>query len=194
MRGCVLLAALALGCSRQAEPPAEAPAAPEKTAPAEAAETDDAFRARAQAAVGRLKTGLMGALQAAMAEGGAVGAVGVCNVEASGIAAKAGQGLDVGRVSHKARNPTNRVEPWMRAALAGFEGTTAEKPAEPVVVKRPSGERAYFEPIYTGGVCITCHGSAVPEPVAQKIAALYPEDRAMGFEVGELRGAFRVWE
>jgi hypothetical protein len=32
----------------------------------------------------------------------------------------------------------------------------------------------------------------VAEPLAETIESLYPEDRATGFEVGELRGAFTV--
>ena len=37
-----------------------------------------------------------------------------------------------------------------------------------------------------------CHGKAIAEEVAQQIAELYPEDRAVGFRPGELRGVFWV--
>jgi hypothetical protein len=37
-----------------------------------------------------------------------------------------------------------------------------------------------------------CHGSDVPEAVAEAIAKRYPQDRATGYSAGDLRGAFVV--
>ncbi|MCB9526861.1 MAG: DUF3365 domain-containing protein [Myxococcales bacterium] len=152
-----------------------------------------AFGARAQAAVGPLKKELMGALQGAMGQG-VEAALAVCNVEAPGIAARvsAAAGLDVGRVSHKPRNPGNALAAWMAPAMAHFEGSTAAAPAAPVVMAAPTGGLVYFEPIYTGGLCLSCHGEAIAPGVQAKLAVLYPDDRATGFRAGELRGLFRV--
>ena len=44
----------------------------------------------------------------------------------------------------------------------------------------------------TGGLCLQCHGEAIAPPVAEKISALYPDDKATGFREGDIRGAFVV--
>ena len=38
--------------------------------------------------------------------------------------------------------------------------------------------------------CLTCHGSSLAPDVAAQISDLYPQDRAVGFEAGDLRGVF----
>ena len=39
-------------------------------------------------------------------------------------------------------------------------------------------------------LCLTCHGSELAPGVAEQISELYPEDHAIGFEAGDLRGVF----
>jgi hypothetical protein len=39
-------------------------------------------------------------------------------------------------------------------------------------------------------MCTACHGKDIDSGVGEILSALYPADRATGFEVGELRGAF----
>jgi hypothetical protein len=46
--------------------------------------------------------------------------------------------------------------------------------------------------IPTGGLCLQCHGKALAPPVAEKLAELYPGDKATGYEQGDLRGAFVI--
>jgi hypothetical protein len=41
-------------------------------------------------------------------------------------------------------------------------------------------------------LCLTCHGSNLDADIAASIAERYPEDRATGFEAGDLRGVFWV--
>ena len=50
----------------------------------------------------------------------------------------------------------------------------------------------FIKPILTGKVCLTCHGSEIEEGLAFRIKELYPNDRAIGFKLGEIRGAFSV--
>ena len=44
--------------------------------------------------------------------------------------------------------------------------------------------------------CLTCHGSEndIPPVVKDHIQKLYPEDRATGYALGDVRGAFSVWQ
>lgn len=46
--------------------------------------------------------------------------------------------------------------------------------------------------IGTEEVCLTCHGAAIAPAVLEKIQALYPDDKATGFGLGDIRGAFSV--
>ncbi len=57
-----------------------------------------------------------------------------------------------------------------------------------------NGEKVfrYMKAIPTSEVCLKCHGSNVPQPIASKINSLYPDDKATGFNKGDIRGAFTV--
>ncbi len=46
--------------------------------------------------------------------------------------------------------------------------------------------------IPTGGVCLSCHGQRISQPVEAKLERLYPNDRARGYELGDIRGAFTI--
>jgi hypothetical protein len=46
--------------------------------------------------------------------------------------------------------------------------------------------------IPTGKVCLTCHGSNIKLNLRTRINELYPEDKAYGFEIGDIRGAFTI--
>jgi hypothetical protein len=48
--------------------------------------------------------------------------------------------------------------------------------------------------IPTAEVCLVCHGENIAPNIQAKLAELYPNDKAIGFNVGELRGAFSVTE
>ena len=41
-------------------------------------------------------------------------------------------------------------------------------------------------------MCLNCHGKDIDREVVARIDALYPEDRARGYAVGDLRGVFWV--
>jgi hypothetical protein len=55
-------------------------------------------------------------------------------------------------------------------------------------------ELRYFLPVLVAERCLTCHGerAAIAEPLQRVIAERYPTDAAVGYAVGELRGAVVV--
>jgi hypothetical protein len=60
---------------------------------------------------------------------------------------------------------------------------------EPTIVDL--GDRVgVLRPIGTAGVCLQCHGpvSRLSPDVLAYLAQAYPDDRAVGFEEGDLRG------
>jgi hypothetical protein len=160
------------------------------TAPADRAEEG---RAIATAFSTELRT----ALQAAMAEGGPLAAIRVCNEEAPRIAAAAAErsGAEVGRTSLKVRNPANRPDEHERAVLRAFEEELepgAEGPPPERLDVLEDGRVRYMSAIVIQPPCLACHGESLAPPVAEALSALYPEDAARGYELGELRGAFTI--
>ena len=107
-------------------------------------------------------------------------------------------GWTVGRTSHKLRNPGNAADPWEAATLEAFLARAAAgeslKTMERAELVEEEGRQTYryMEAIPVGEVCLTCHGAAIESGLRARIAAFYPEDRATGFALGELRGAFTV--
>lgn len=167
-----------------------APHAAAETAPAiEGPEELRAAGERARAALGPLKRNLKSALQAALAES-PTEAVDVCQISAPAITDSAGRpGIRLGRTSSKLRNPANAPQPWMEAQLAELEKQTPP-PGTGRVVQLDGGRVGYVEPIYLQPLCGTCHGDAIDPALLAHIRERYPEDRAVGYAPGELRGLF----
>jgi hypothetical protein len=46
--------------------------------------------------------------------------------------------------------------------------------------------------IPTEAMCLTCHGTEISPAVLTRVNQLYPQDKAIGFKEGDLRGAFVV--
>ena len=144
----------------------------------------------ADAAIQALQAALIEALTNELRSEGPLGAIHVCRDQAQAITARVAreQGIDVGRTSHRLRNPANRPRPWSEP----FVSEGADKNYDTVQPRLVDlGERVgVIRPINTLGMCTQCHGNdeqILPE-VREAIAAAYPEDRATGFGVGDLRG------
>ena len=157
---------------------------------APAAEDMAAAQARGRALVAPFKSALMSALGAALAEG-PVNAVEVCRVTAPALAKAGGnEAVKLGRASDRLRNPANAPPAWVAALLAAY--LDGSRPREPAAVALDAGRHGYVEPIAIKPMCLNCHGKDIDREVVARIDALYPEDRARGYAVGDLRGVFWV--
>ena len=62
-------------------------------------------------------------------------------------------------------------------------------------MKDEEGYPTFFAPILDKGLCLTCHGivgeTLLPEN-DEKIKTLYPEDKAVGYSEGDLRGVWSI--
>lgn len=142
---------------------------------------------RAQAAVGRFKRELKGALTAAIAEGGPKHALVVCQREAPRLAAAAAtSGLTIGRATLRPRDPDNLAVGWKLDAYNAL-AKAKDRSTATYTAELPSGAFAYAEPLVIDGVCLSCHGS-VASDVAAELRTLYPDDRATGYALGDFRG------
>lgn len=166
----------------------------------------DEWEAREQAAMAVTQTlfeELSGALQSAMQEGGPPGAIGVCQDFAPQIAARLSRetGWRITRVGTRVRNPMlGMPDAWEQGVLNDFrermaEGEPMQSMTHAEVVEEPDGEVFRFmRAIGTQETCLACHGTAetVHDGTFQALGEHYPHDRATGYRLGELRGAFSV--
>lgn len=155
---------------------------------------------QAKSSVSAFAAALKSELIAAMQAGGPLQAIDVCHARAPAIAADLSrqQGVQLSRVSQRNRNPVNAPNDWQTDVLQAFEARRAA--GEDVaaltwqtVAETAAGEEFRFmKAIPTAALCLGCHGEAIAPPVAEKLAELYPDDRATGFSEGDIRGAFVV--
>jgi hypothetical protein len=156
--------------------------------------------ARAEAAITEFGARLRSALQERLQAGGPVGAIEFCRSEAPRIATEvaAAHGVRMGRTSERVRNPANAATDWQRPVLDQFADAVAagEAPAaQRAVLREDLPEGVALRMMRGIGVeppCTLCHGTATQPEVAAAVAQHYPDDRATGYAVGELRGAFWV--
>jgi hypothetical protein len=192
----MLVAVVVMGCSDAPAPDATQTggvASEETVATAQWSEmalealSDDqkAQHATAMAAKGELMGSLLSELETALDEGGPETAITVCNQRAKAIAAEvaASHTVSIGRTSHRLRSPDNQPPTWAEALIERRAG-------EPVFLAGPEGELAAFLPIRLKPECQMCHGTAehVTDEVAAAIARDYPDDQAVGFAPGDIRG------
>lgn len=162
---------------------------------------EDPNAAEAKAIVKQFAETLQGELKAAIQAGGPVNAIEVCQKRAPAIAQQLSQetGWSVGRTSLRPRNPAlNAPDPWEQQVLQRFDerqaaGEDVKPMAHAEVVEADSGKAFRFmKAIPTAEVCLACHGQDLTPDVIQALDAAYPEDRARGYSLGEVRGAFTL--
>ncbi len=171
------------------------------TAPARAEDDLAALKAEAAGIVKAFAGELKGELVSAMKAGGPVEAIGVCNLRAPEIAAAHAEasGWSVGRSSHRLRSEANHPDAYTEAVIADFLAREAAgEPVEGLVsagIVEEDGTRVFrfVKAIPTAAPCLNCHGGDNVKPeVIEKLAELYPNDQARGFEPGQMRGVFTL--
>ena len=156
----------------------------------------------ARKVAGSVPPKLLAVLTAEIGKSGPEGAILVCRDKAPELAKAASDetGWNVRRVSLRNRNPRAVPDAWERAALEDFDRRAAsgESPAtlEKAEIVIESGKQSYryMRALPTQPLCLNCHG--LPEQltpaVKEKLKALYPDDRAVGYRPGEIRGAMTI--
>lgn len=175
-------------CSEQ---PAE-PIAPESSF------TEQEAMAEGAKISGQSQSVLAGVLQQKIQESGFEHAVNFCNVNARAIADSLSleYNATVRRTSFRVRNSENTPDSLDRVMLAKFEYAfeNDEKPVQSVI-QDEQGNYRYYNPILIAPVCLNCHGMPGEELSADLHALIlekYPEDDAVEYELGDLRGAWVV--
>ena len=166
------------------------------TATAETTTETDPRVTQSRQAVMLFADTLIAELKYSLEEGGPDRAIRVCHIEAPQITKDISEqrNWQISRTSLKTRNPNNNPDEWETEVLKQFE--QRKQKGEDIATleyyeKTKEGFR-YMKAIPTKGLCLTCHGETLAEPVKATLAELYPEDNATGFKVGDIRGAFSI--
>ena len=128
-------------------------------------------------------------LLAAMSDGGPAKAIEVCSQLAPKLAKKVGeqQHVLIGRTAVRLRNANNLPPEWAEPLLKDL-------PTTPVFREFEDGGTGALFPIMLKVQCLTCHGpdDKIAPEIRAELARLYPNDKATGFQEGDLRGWFWV--
>ena len=138
---------------------------------------------------------LKGTLVKGMKAKGPEHAISLCNETAPGIAEKHSAGeWKISRTSLKVRNPNNAPTEWQQQMLESFEQRKANgEDIATIAATHVQDDNFYLvKAIPTGPICTTCHGKELNPAISNKLAELYPSDKATGFAPGDIRGAFVV--
>lgn len=138
----------------------------------------------------------------AIQEKGTEGAISFCKVNAKGITDSVGimNNVLVKRISDKPRNTANRASEEEKGFIIAFKRQVenqAENQGEirPILKEMSNDEVYYYSPIITNAMCLQCHGTPekeILEPVMLTLKTLYPEDKAVGYDAGQVRGMWRI--
>lgn len=145
----------------------------------------------------RVKSILGRNLMGAISKDGTEKALVFCNHRAIVLTDSVSKSLNVSvkRVSDKARNPQNKANLEELNVIESFKQKLAQgEILKPLVVAQSSSVTAYIA-IESNKMCLQCHGDAnkdITPQVMDKIRQLYPNDVAIGYTEGQIRGVFVV--
>ncbi len=140
---------------------------------------------------------LGGELKAVMQKEGPVAAVNFCSQNALTLTHQVSKSEDVKikRTTLQQRNPVNKPSAEEIKILNAWNDTLAkgEQPAA-FLVNTGSHQYIYYKPLLINNdVCLKCHGTVDEQsPLGKAIKAAYPNDRATGYKMGDLRGMIVV--
>jgi hypothetical protein len=143
---------------------------------------------------------LISALQNAISSEGVPGAVSYCQLNALPILQEVGEAynVEIRRASNAYRNPQDKPLPEEELILEAFEYNIENNlPTESNVQKLQDGEILHFSKAIKipNALCLSCHGNPdadISSETKLKLEELYPEDKAIGHEIGSLRGMWSI--
>ena len=146
--------------------------------------------------------GLKSVLVTNMKAGGPLQAVNVCSDTAQQMSQLYSETkrVDVKRASFKNRNESNVPDEFEAKAIKLFEelmsGGQLAANSNLIETAINNGKEVvkYAKPILVDAPCLNCHGSEsqISAEVAKVISKKYPNDKAIGYKIGDLRGVISV--
>ncbi|MEQ1584593.1 MAG: DUF3365 domain-containing protein [Cyclobacteriaceae bacterium] len=140
---------------------------------------------------------ISGELKQALESGGIEHALRYCNEKAYPITDSLSlvNQVSIRRVSNKNRNLRNKADKMEEFLVKGFGNDLNEKKELTPRLVLKDDSVIYYKAILTQPLCLTCHGQPERELTFETdslIRALYPRDKAVGYQVNQVRGLWRI--
>ncbi len=142
---------------------------------------------------GQLGKNLMGAIK----KKGIKEAVTFCNERAYALTdsmAKVNHAT-IKRVSDKPRNQNNIANAKELAHIETFKTMVSNEQDVEAIVEEVGNSVNFYYPITTNAMCLQCHGTPNKElksDTYKTIKGLYPNDKAIGYDVNQVRGIWSI--
>ncbi len=139
-------------------------------------------------------------LKNALDAGGVSNAIEFCNLNAYPIIDSLEEklGSEIRRVTAKSRNPNDNPDSMEHTILDAYQNThnSGEDLRANVQLLRDSNQILYSRAIVIeNNLCLVCHGVPGRELTVENyelIKSFYPEDKAVGYQIGDLRGMWSI--
>ncbi len=136
-------------------------------------------------------------LMSAIKKKGVKDAIDFCNVRALTLTDSMAveQGVKIKRVSDLNRNPKNKADSSELTIINEWKERLEVNEELIPQLHEGDGINVGYYPIITNDMCMKCHGdprTEIEPEVLQRLSTLYPRDKAIGYEVKELRGMWVV--
>lgn len=138
-------------------------------------------------------------MKAHMKSGGPLDALNFCSNEAYDLTESVNKTLSpnvkVKRISTEFRSTTNIPSENEKAVLDSLKMLQSSGAILPeyIVQKVAEKEFKFYKPIVIdNGVCLKCHGNLEEGKLKSTIQERYPDDKALGYKMNDLRGAIVV--
>lgn len=136
---------------------------------------------------------LMQEVSSAIEKDGIKDAIDYCNVNANKIVQELSEeyGVEIKRTSLKLRNAKNYPTNDEKLVLDFFANQHVSGKDCNGQLSKVDGVYKYYYPIYVMDKCTQCHGikgEGLNKKAAKKLEELYPNDQALGYQAGDLRG------
>ena len=162
-------------------------------------DADKALIAEMQSVASSFMKTLGTTLKTTIQSEGVKSAIHVCETVAPELANQLSRetGWKVSRVSLKVRNPLiGTPDDWEREQLIRLSNNSLPESLESSLISNSTEHQSirYLRALPTGPLCLTCHGQPkdIPNDVASTLNELYPYDKAIGYKLGEIRGAISI--
>jgi hypothetical protein len=131
-----------------------------------------------------------------MKKGGPMDALNFCSNEAysltESVNKKLNSNVKIKRVSTEFRSVANKPDANEKIVLDSLMELQKSGVILPQYIVQKVGEKSfkYYKPIMIdNGVCLKCHGNLEDEKIKTAISKRYPQDKAVGYKMNDLRGA-----
>lgn len=140
---------------------------------------------------------LSGHVKKAIQEKGPIEAINFCKLSAYPLTDSLSKqyNVKIKRLAIKNRNPENKATGKDIEVIEKYEMRIADNKKVKPNIQKQDNKIVFYAPIRLQNACLVCHGtprSEIPDTLFNHIKSLYPNDLAINFNEGDLRGIWKL--